>query len=69
MKKLTLQEKQKTADALLRRISELHTPGERVRLMEVCGTHTVSIFREGVTTIIAIGNRKFSQWSLDVLCV
>ena len=44
LKKLTLQENTKTADALLRRISELHTPGERVRLMEVCGTHTVSIF-------------------------
>ena len=52
MKKLTLQEKQKTADALLRRISELHTPGERVRLMEVCGTHTVSIFRAGLRQML-----------------
>ena len=55
MKKLTLQEKQKTADALLRRISELHTPGERVRLMEVCGTHTVSIFREGLRQLLPSG--------------
>ena len=55
MKKLTLQEKQKTADALLHRISELHTPGERVRLMEVCGTHTVSIFREGLRQLLPSG--------------
>ena len=55
MKKLTLQEKQHTADALLRRINALHKPGETVRLMEVCGTHTVSIFREGLRQLLPSG--------------
>ncbi|WP_251424230.1 hydrogenase formation protein HypD [Veillonella agrestimuris] len=55
MKKLTLQEKQHTADALLQRIREIHKPGETVRLMEVCGTHTVSIFREGLRQLLPEG--------------
>ena len=55
MKKLTLQEKQNTADALLKRINALHEPGETVRLMEVCGTHTVSIFREGLRQLLPSG--------------
>ena len=28
---------------------------ERVRLMEVCGTHTVSIFREGLRQLLPSG--------------
>ena len=55
MKKLTLQEKQNSADALLKRINALHKPGETVRLMEVCGTHTVSIFREGLRQLLPSG--------------
>ena len=55
MKKLTLQEKQNTADALLNRINALHEPGEIVRLMEVCGTHTVAIFREGLRQLLPSG--------------
>lgn len=55
MKKLTLQEKKHTADALLKRINALHKPGEVVRLMEVCGTHTVSIFREGLRQLLPEG--------------
>ncbi|MBK7921770.1 MAG: hydrogenase formation protein HypD [Veillonella sp.] len=55
MKKLTLQEKQLTAEALIHKIKELHTPGETVRLMEVCGTHTVSIFREGLRQLLPEG--------------
>ena len=61
MKKLTLGEKQKTADAITP-ISELHTPGERVRLMEVCGTHTASILEKGLRQLLPSGNR-ISQWS------
>lgn len=55
MKKLTLAKKKNTANALLRRIHELHKPSETVRLMEVCGTHTVSIFREGLRQLLPLG--------------
>ena len=55
MKTLTSQEKRKTAKALLQRIEELHEPGQTVRLMEVCGTHTVSIFREGLRQLLPEG--------------
>lgn len=55
MKKLTLQEKQQTAEALLHRIKALHTEGENIRLMEVCGTHTVAIFREGLRQVLPKG--------------
>ena len=55
LEELTLQEKQHTADTLLRRINALHKPGETVRLMEVCGTHTVSIFREGLRQLLPSG--------------
>ena len=53
MKKLTLQEKQNTADALLKRINALHKPGEVVRLMEVCGTHTAAISKTGIRKMLS----------------
>ena len=40
---------------MLRRINELHSPGQVVRLMEVCGTHTVAIFREGLRQLLPEG--------------
>ena len=52
MKKLTLKETSIAADALIRKIKRLCVPGERVRLMEVCGTHTVAIFREGIRSLL-----------------
>lgn len=55
LKTLTSQEKRKTAKALLERIEALHQPGEQIRLMEVCGTHTVSIFREGLRQLLPEG--------------
>lgn len=55
MNKLTLQEKSQTAKALLDDIRALHTPGETVRFMEVCGTHTVAIFREGLRQVLPEG--------------
>ena len=55
MNKLTLKSKKLTAEALIRKINTLHTPGEEIRLMEVCGTHTVAIFREGVRQLLPKG--------------
>lgn len=55
MNKLTSKSKKLTADALLRKIKSLHAPGEQIRLMEVCGTHTVSIFREGLRQVLPEG--------------
>ncbi len=55
MNKLTLQEKSQTAKALLDDIRASHTPGETVRFMEVCGTHTVAIFREGLRQVLPEG--------------
>jgi len=52
LKTLTSQEKANTAKALLARIRELYTPGEHLRFMEVCGTHTVAIFREGIRQVL-----------------
>lgn len=55
MKKLTSQEKAQSSKALIKRICELHKPGEKVRFMEVCGTHTVAIFREGLRQVLPEG--------------
>lgn len=55
MKKITLQEKTQVANELLEEIKALHTPGEQVRFMEVCGTHTVAIFREGIRQLLPDG--------------
>ena len=55
MKKITLQEKTQVANELLQEIKALHTPGESVRFMEVCGTHTVAIFREGIRQLLPEG--------------
>lgn len=52
---LTSEKKSKTAKVLLDRIKNLHTPGETVRFMEVCGTHTVAIFREGLRQLLPEG--------------
>jgi hydrogenase expression/formation protein HypD len=41
------------ASALVREISAL--AGERLRFMEVCGTHTVSIFRSGIRSLLPEG--------------
>jgi hydrogenase expression/formation protein HypD len=41
------------ASALVREISVL--AGERLRFMEVCGTHTVSIFRSGIRSLLPEG--------------
>ncbi len=55
MKKLTSKEKSLAAKALIERIENAHTPGETVRFMEVCGTHTVAIFREGIRQLLPKG--------------
>lgn len=55
MNKITLEEKSQIAKELLAEIKALHTPGETVRLMEVCGTHTVAIFREGLRQVLPEG--------------
>lgn len=55
MNKITLTEKSKVAASLLERIRELHNPEETVRFMEVCGTHTVAIFREGIRQMLPKG--------------
>ena len=55
MNKITLEEKSQIAKELLAEIKALHTPGETVRLMEVCGTHTVAIFREGLRQVLPDG--------------
>jgi hydrogenase expression/formation protein HypD len=44
------------ANSLLERIAELHARiGRPVQLMEVCGTHTVSLFRSGVRQMLPAG--------------
>lgn len=55
MKKLTSKEKSTVAKTLIERIKQLHKPGEKVRFMEVCGTHTVAIFREGIRQLLPDG--------------
>ncbi len=52
MKKLTLTEKNKVAKALLHRIEAAYEGPDTLRFMEVCGTHTVSIFREGIRELL-----------------
>lgn len=52
MKKLTLTEKNKAAKALLHRIEAAYEGPNTLRFMEVCGTHTVSIFREGIRELL-----------------
>ncbi len=52
MKKLTLTEKNNAAKAILHRIEAAYQGLETVRFMEVCGTHTVSIFREGIRELL-----------------
>ncbi|WP_298705189.1 hydrogenase formation protein HypD [uncultured Veillonella sp.] len=55
MNKITLEEKSQIAKELLEDIKALHKEGETVRLMEVCGTHTVAIFREGIRQVLPKG--------------
>lgn len=55
MKQITSTEKTNIANSLLERIKELHKDGEIVRFMEVCGTHTVAIFREGIRQLLPKG--------------
>lgn len=50
MKQLTTAETRKAADHLVRDIQALAT--RPVRLMEVCGTHTVSIFKSGLRQLL-----------------
>ncbi len=40
-------------DAIASKLHEL--PSDKVRIMEVCGTHTVSIFRSGLRTLLPEG--------------
>ncbi|MGP1407552.1 hydrogenase formation protein HypD [Selenomonas sp.] len=51
MKKLTSAEEKKAAKALLADIERL-AEGRHLRYMEVCGTHTVAIFRAGLRQIL-----------------
>ena len=51
MKKLTPQEEKEAARALLADIERL-AAGRHLRYMEVCGTHTVAIFRAGLRQIL-----------------
>lgn len=55
MKQITLADKTHIANHLLRKIRALHKEGEIVRFMEVCGTHTVAIFREGIRQLLPKG--------------
>ncbi len=55
MKNLTSKEKYNKAQVLIQRIKELHQSEKPVRFMEVCGTHTVSIFREGIRQLLPKG--------------
>lgn len=55
MKTITSEEKSKVAKALVEKIESLHNPNETIRLMEVCGTHTVAIFREGIRQLLPKG--------------
>ena len=54
MEKKTAQEKEKELSArLLEEIKRLTAGREKpMRLMEVCGTHTVSIFRAGLRQLL-----------------
>lgn len=49
-----------TAEGLLRAIGDLAQDLPRVRLMEVCGTHTVSIFRHGIRGLLPENVRLLS---------
>ena len=51
MKKLTPQEEKEAARALLADIERL-AAGRHLRYMEVCGTHTIAIFRAGLRQIL-----------------
>lgn len=51
MKKLTPQEEKDAAKTLLADIARL-AAGRRLRYMEVCGTHTVAIFRAGLRQLL-----------------
>ena len=51
MKKLTSAEEKKAAKALLADIERL-AEGRHLRYMEVCGTHTIAIFRAGLRQIL-----------------
>lgn len=55
MNKLTIDDKAQVAKELLKEIRDLHTKGESLRFMEVCGTHTVAIFREGLRSLLPDG--------------
>lgn len=52
MNKLTLQKKTQISKELIAEIEALHTKGQTIRLMEVCGTHTVAIFKEGIRQLL-----------------
>ena len=73
MKKLTLQEKQNSADALLKRINALHKPGETVRLMEVCGTHTGLLYTaDAADDLLCVGlggRRKIKKQNNILKCL
>ncbi len=65
--------------AIATRIAELCRPLGRVQLMEVCGTHTVSIFRHGLRSLLPANLRLVSgpgcpvcvtaQRDLDAACL
>jgi len=48
---MTSQEVKKAADALIKEITRLGQ-GKPIRLMEVCGTHTVAIFKAGIRQLL-----------------
>ena len=51
--KLTKAEERAFAKELVQKIGELAaTTGRKLRFMEVCGTHTVAIFRAGLRQIL-----------------
>ena len=39
-------------DQLVERIAERCAGRDRIQLMEICGTHTVSLFRSGVKSLM-----------------
>ena len=50
---LSREEQRKLAGELVERIGELaDSVGRHLRFMEVCGTHTVSIFRAGIRQLL-----------------
>jgi len=62
----------------LAQLREIHPPGRTIRLMEVCGTHTVALFRSGVKSLLPEWVRLISgpgcpvcvtsQGYIDVAC-